>query len=363
MRAGHSILIVDDQTENLQVFAFACKNLGFEVTAVDDPTDALKTFLATRHEVVLARYEMSPIDGVDLVDRIHAVDPSVRSILMAEKTDDTLARFLGETDSATLMLKPIQMSELIEEIRSAADKGFGAATSLGEVAMSNKMDQCLPLLGTSREVREARGEIARLAKTSEPVLLEGPYGIGKPDVAKFLHYSSSYSDRPIVLCACDQMNREKVEKELISSDGTLGAHVEAARNGTLLITHIEALPLDLQVVLAKNFKELTRLCRVVTCANSMMDDLLESGQIDTALYFQLTLHVIHLPGLAARPIDIEAITRFVAADPERYGLARKMDAVEVDFLVARLRRSELRGNLRELIQRVRAGAEAEPVMS
>lgn len=358
MAQNISILIVDDKVENLEVLALACRKLDFRVRAFEDPLKALKAFEAAPQTVVLVSYEMSPISGIELIKRIHALNGSVRSIVIAERTDSPLVEFLGETDSAMLMLKPIRLSELTEQIRAAAYNQQGATEQLGAVAMSNKMDKCLPLLGCSREITEARRVIAQLASTNEPILVEGPYGTGKPDVVKFIHYSGRYADSPIVLCPCDQMSREMVEKELISLDGTFGSYVNEARNGSLFIRRVESIPLDLQAVLAEKFTELTRVCRVVSCANSMMDDLLEDGRIDMGLYFQLTLHVIHLPGLADRPIDIEEITRFVVADPERYGLARPLQTLEVDLLVATLRRSELAGNLRELIQRVRATSEA-----
>lgn len=362
MRSSPHILIVDNKPENLEVLALACSNLDFGVEAVEDPVEALRLFKAGPFAVVLTSHEMSPMNGIDLIKEINAIDQRVHAIIMADQTDTPLVEFLNEADSVTLMLRPFRHSELVEQVRVAAHKHFGATALLNTVAMTNKMDQCLPLLGCSREVCDARKLITQLAPSSDPIFVDGPAGVGKPDVVKFIHYSGSFSESQIVLCRCDEMTREMIEAELISPEGTWGSSVEAAKNGTLCIQNVESIPLDLQAVLARQFGELAQNCRVVSCADSTMDALLESGQVDAALYFQLTLHVIHLPALAARPVDIEEITRFVAADPERYGLARSMERVEVDLLVAELRRSELHGNLRELIQRVKAATEAEPLV-
>jgi DNA-binding NtrC family response regulator len=84
--------------------------------------------------------------------------------------------------------------------------------------------------------------------------------------------------------------------------------------------------------------------------------LLNSGQIDTELYFELTLDTIHLPALSERPVDIEEIVRFIASSPEAFGLDRQMKPTEVDVLVAELRKCELKGNLRELTERIKAAS-------
>lgn len=360
MTVACSILIVDSNANDLETLALLCSGSNYQVDRAGNSTEALEMFAAARHQIILMDYYTKPDCAITLIKQMRSIDPAVRAVIMTNRTDAALVNFLGEADSIALLLKPVRPSDLLDQIRVAAQKDRGASERLGETALSHRMDQCLPLLGCSVEISKIRKKIAELAATSRPVLLEGPFGVGKPDVTKFIHHTGGYSQSEIVVCPCEKMDRQETEARLISRDGSWGSDVERAHQGTLVLQRIEALPIELQQVLAKHFDALAEHCRIISWANLMMDDLLEAGQIDTELYFKLTLHTIHLPALAERPVDIEEITRFVAASPDAYGLARRMQGVELDLLVAVLRRSELPGNLRELIQRVRAAADAEP---
>ena len=362
MNRPSSILLVASDPHDLDTLSQICANLDLKVDAASDSNQALRMFIAARQPVVLLEYRTQPDDAIQLIQRMHAIDPQVRSIIMTASFDAELLDFLAETDSATFLKKPLRSSDLIEKVRVAARKDLGATEHLNAITMSNRMDQCLPLLGSSSKISRVREQIATLAPTRTPVLLEGPFGVGKPDIARFIHYSCGYSERELVLCACEEMDDQEIETRLLSSDGVWGTDVERAKHGTLVVRQIEAIPLAIQRVLTTQFDALTKHCRLVAWANSAMDDLLESGRIDTELYFKLSLHVIHLPALAKRPLDIDKTVRLISAEPEKYGLARAIRGLELDQVVAELRSRQLPGNLRELMQCLRKASQNQEAL-
>lgn len=352
----NTILVVDDNSVDLEIVSLVCANLDCAVEAVQDPTEALEKYKASNYSLVLTDYMMEPINGIELVAEIRKINPKAACMIMTGYPDANLIDNMNQMQMSNIITKPIRPTNLTEQLRVAMNKHRGATQQLGEIALTNRMDQCVALLGHSYEICQVRKKVVELSNVQRPLFLEGPFGVGKADVIKFMHNSGPYADSHIVFCPCDDMTREEVEKNIISGEGKWGAYLREAENGTLVLNHVESLPMDLQPILAKQMKAISKHCRIVTWAHGMIDDLLDSGQIDTELYFELTLDTIHLPALSERPVDIEEIVRFIAASPESFGLERKMKSVEVDILVAEMRNCELKGNLRELIQRIKAAS-------
>lgn len=96
-----------------------------------------------------------------------------------------------------------------------------------------------PLLGESAGGRALRDAIARLAPSSEPLLLVGPPGAGKEAVAHVLHESSG---RPgaFIFVSCPELLTHHG-----SGEGTFESRVERAAGGTLYLDAVHELPANL----------------------------------------------------------------------------------------------------------------------
>lgn len=352
----NSILVVDDNPVDLEIISLACKNLDCLVEPVLCPREALEKYKAEKYALVLTDYWMESISGIDLVTKIKEYDPDAKCLLMTGRPDAKINNFICEMDLTPPIKKPIRPIHLIEQIRVALNTHRGATQTLSRVAITNRMDQCVALLGQSPAICQARRKIVELATVHKPIFLEGPFGVGKPDVVNFIHRNGGHADSRIVTCNCREMTAEEMREQIISEDGRLGTCLEEAANATLVFNNIDFIPMELQQHLAPVIRELSKQTQIIAWANASLDELLEAGAIDDELYFEMSLHTIHLPALSERPTDIEEIARFVAGSPEAFDLTRQMDATEIDLLVATLRKSELKGNLRELIQRVRLTA-------
>jgi DNA-binding NtrC family response regulator len=352
----NTILVVDDNSVDLEIVSMVCSNLDCAVEAVQDAAEALEKYKSSNYSLVLTDYMMEPMNGIELVHAIRKINPKAACMIMTGYPDAKLIDNMNEMQMSNIITKPIRPTNLTEQLRVAMNKHRGATQQLGEIALSNRMDQCVALLGHSYEICQVRKKVVELSNVQRPVFLEGPFGIGKADVIKFMHQSGPYAESHIVFCPCQDMTREEVEENILSIDGEWGTYVKEAENGTLVLNHVESIPMDIQPVLAKKMKAIAKHCRIVSWAHESIDDLLNSGQIDTELYFELTLDTIHLPALSERPVDIEEIVRFIASSPEAFGLDRQMKPTEVDVLVAELRKCELKGNLRELTERIKAAS-------
>jgi DNA-binding NtrC family response regulator len=215
------------------------------------------------------------------------------------------------------------------------------------------MDQCIALLGQSYQICQVRKQLARIVDSHAPLVMEGPIGIGKPEIARFIHRVGPFSQSHFVECFCSDMTTEEMCRWVIDEDGNWGELLREARHGTLVLFNIQSLPMPLQEVLAREFHSLNLECHVITMADGRLDAMLDGGQLDLNLYFQLSVESLHIPALSERPADIEEIVRYLTASPEYCELGKPISATEVDLLVAELRRTRLDRNLRELIERVR----------
>ncbi|HUA60613.1 MAG TPA: response regulator [Verrucomicrobiae bacterium] len=90
------ILLVDDCKDGLLVRKTLLEELGIIVQIANNGEEGLKLFESTRFDVVVTDYRMPRMDGVELIERIRAIDPHSRIILLSK-----VAEPLGLTEETT----------------------------------------------------------------------------------------------------------------------------------------------------------------------------------------------------------------------------------------------------------------------
>jgi DNA-binding NtrC family response regulator len=355
----NKILVVDDNSIDLEIIAIACSSLDCPIVTASDASEALEMYQKERFAIVLTDYRMEPMDGIDLITELRKIDPHANCLVMTGYPDARINQFMDDIGLTHIITKPIRPKNLTEQLRVALYRHEGATAKLNEVTISNLMDNCIALLGQSEQICQVRKKIAHLLDDKKPLFIEGPYGVGKQELVDFIHKTGASIDSKMVKHDCKDMSLEAIESDLVSSEGEWGNSIKAAKNGTLVLSQVEYMPLPVQKVFARKMKEVANNCFVITWADGMIDDFLEKEQIIPELYFELTLNTIHLPPLCDRPVDVDAIVRHIAASTETYELARTLTPTEIDILVAELRRIPLKDNIRELIQRVQLACHAD----
>jgi len=216
------------------------------------------------------------------------------------------------------------------------------------------------LVGLSAAMRELRSSIARLAGTDATILLSGPSGVGKENVARALHAQGARSAGRFEALNCGAIPHDLAEAELFGADA--GAYtgatkarigrVEAASGGTLFLDEIGDLPLPLQVKLLRvlETREVERLggskpipvdIRIVAATNVDLEAAVRDGRFRADLYWRLAVVWLDLPPLSARAEDIPAlVSHFAEIHRQRLHLA--------DSGIAALAAHPWPGNLREL---------------
>ena len=113
------VLVVDDDAAILEVLAMRLGAMGFDVTPVGEPRRALDVAAAQRFDLALIDLRMGPMDGVQLMEALHAQQRRLPVLIMtAHGTIDNAVQAVrrGAFDYLT---KPFVRDELRTKIERA----------------------------------------------------------------------------------------------------------------------------------------------------------------------------------------------------------------------------------------------------
>ncbi|MEO0509565.1 MAG: response regulator [Verrucomicrobiota bacterium] len=290
-----SVLVVDDSETDLEIISMVCSGLGCNVDLASDGFEALRLYEERRHDLILTDYFMEPMNGIYVISRIKELNPNAVCLIVTGFPNHTLRRFVEEGGVKDLIVKPIQATLLKETIRSAL-KGVGEGTKrLSGIALSNRMDNCPALVGDCTEINALRKQVAPRVVCEKPLLLIGPHGSGKYQIADFIHQNGPNADRPPIHVSCANMGEKSLRYDLIAEGGEWRSILRQAEGGTLILDQILALPLSVQADLAKHFEAITTKMHLIALTDQSVDDALQRGEIDDAFYFKLTTDLIEVP--------------------------------------------------------------------
>ncbi len=229
------------------------------------------------------------------------------------------------------------------------------------------------LVGKSEALAAVLSDVAMAAPLDIGVLLTGPSGTGKTDVARLIHENSSRAGRQFVELNCNAIPESLVESELFGA--VAGAHstatkttegkVGAAKGGTLFLDEVGDLPLSVQGKLLQllqsrvyyplgSTQPLAADIRIVAATNANLETAMAEGTFREDLYYRLTVLSIALPSLAERRDDIRLLALHLCRMAcDRYKLPRLTLS---DALLRALETAEWPGNVRQLAHAIEAAA-------
>jgi hypothetical protein len=235
------------------------------------------------------------------------------------------------------------------------------------------------LIAASPAMQALLSEAEQFAGLSWPVLVLGPSGAGKEEIAGALHRLSPRASRPFVALNAGGLPRDLIESELFGHErgaftGAVGQRrgaFEQAHGGTLFLDEIGELPLDMQTRLLRVLEtwQIRRVgaegsvavdVRLVCATHRNLAAMVRSGSFRQDLYYRLARLVVRVPPLSERPEDIDALaTHFLGQLESELGVRALTEAAR-----KRLKLYPWPGNARELrnVIHAAAAASAAPVL-
>ena len=360
-----SILVVDDEFSVRDSLYNWFRKDGFQVMAVENATEALKTMQEHPFDVVFLDIKMPGMDGMELQEHIHRIDPEIAVIMMtAFASVDTAVRALksGAFDYVTKPIEPDELSHLV--LRAMEQRRLRKEN----VQLREKIEELVTvdaIIGESPAMRKVMELVQHVAGTDATVLILGESGTGKELIARAIHANSQRRYFPIVPVNCGALADNLLESELFGHEkgAFTGAQhrrkgkIEMADGGTLFLDEVGAINQKMQVDLLRvlESKEISRVggsqtikvsFRVVCATNEHLEKAVEEGRFREDFYYRINVFTIEVPPLRERSSDIPLL-----ADHFLSKFARQMDKritgispEAMDLLMAH----EWPGNVREL---------------
>src|ERR1700754_1579483 len=370
------ILVADDQADVLVALRLLLKGEGFSIETASSPAGILKTIDSQELDVVLidlnyARDTTSGSEGLDLLTKIRAADPTLPVVVMTAWGSVDLAVEAMRRGARDFIQKPWDNARLLAVLRTQVELAEalrrGRKLEAENIALRNTVsDSELPqIVAESPAMKNILKLVERIGPADANVLITGENGTGKEVITRLLHSISSRRSKPLISLNAGALAEGVFESELCGH--VRGAFTDAksdrvgrfelADGGTLFLDEIGNVPLNLQAKLLRVIEtgEFERVgssktqkvnVRLLSATNADLHAEVAQGKFRQDLLFRLNTVEIRLPSLRDRLEDIPVLAEhFLKVHRERY--RRPILGFTPEALDA-LRHHLWPGNVREL---------------
>lgn len=311
------ILLVDDEPSLLMTLTAILQKQDYDVTAMDNGSDALDQIMARDFDLILTDIKMREVDGLQVLKHAQIHQPRTPVLMItAHGSVETAvnAMKIGAFDYVT---KPFKVDELLMTVERALRHH---EIVVENTQLKNKLagaEGFAGLIAVSEYMREACVFAQQVSPIENPVLLIGDKGVGKEALARSIHLQGEHSRSQFSVLDCSLVSEAEFNQLLpLSSTNKFSAGAsEDQPCGTILLSNIEQLNFDFQQHLlqfiqtrtkktdSRNSKGGTR-CRIIATSSSDPRSLISDGLINDELYEKLEPLSMYIAPLRDRRADI-----------------------------------------------------------
>jgi len=359
-----NLMIVDDERAIREVCRDVAQTLGFHTSIADSAEHAYRVLESNAIDVVLLDLKLPGAGGLEALHQIRERRPDVVIIVVTGYGTVQSAVQAMKNGAYDYVTKPFSMEELrllLERVSShlklktenrmlrekiKSKQGFGS------------------IAGRAPEMEKLYRIIAKAAQSTHPVLILGESGTGKEMVARSIHFSGPFRDKPFIPVDCGSLVPTLIESELFgyvkgaftgavqSRDGLLAI----AEGGTVFLDEVGELPVDLQAKLLRAIQEreirpvgstrrIAINVRILAATKRDLEQAVAQGTFRRDLYFRLNVLSLRIPPLRERRQDIPLLAAHFL---ERLSRASGQERSVSDEAMKALLAYDWPGNVREL---------------
>lgn len=370
----HKLLIIEDDVSFCLMLKTFLTKKGFDVYKAFSFKEAEVLLQEENIDLVLTDVRLPDGDGIEILQFIKNINPTIQVILMTGYTDIKTAVNVMKLGAFDYVAKPINSDEIVHTI----NKALSTAIETNEFTLvngENETKESRPtknaytgshfIKGKSPKSKELDEFVNVVAPTNISVLIIGDSGTGKENIAYSIHKLSKRSNKPYIAVDCGAIPKDLAASEFFghikgsftgaTTDKT--GHFEAANGGTIFLDEVGNLTYDVQIQLLRalqerkvkpvgSSKEIDVDIRIIAATNEDLQKAVRNGDFREDLYHRLNEFSIQAPRLNERGKDIlEFATFFINQSNEeldRYveGLSNEVSELFLNY--------EWPGNLREM---------------
>jgi DNA-binding NtrC family response regulator len=359
-----NLLIVDDERSIREACREVALSLGFIAHVADSAEHAYRLLQSHSMDAVLLDLRLPGASGLEVLRQIKAQRPEALVIVVTGYGTVQSAVQAMKHGAYEYVTKPFSIDEL-KLLLDRVSNHLKLKTENRILREKLKSKQGYGgLVGRAPEMEKLYRIISKAASSSHPVLILGESGTGKEMVARSIHYSGNFRDKPFIPVDCGSLVPTLIESELFgyvrgaftganqAKDGLLAI----AEGGTVFLDEVGELPVDLQSKLLRAIQEKeirpvgsTRRIpinvRILAATNRDLEQAVTGGAFRRDLYFRLNVLSLRIPPLRERREDIPVL---IAHFMERASRASGQEKILSDEALKVMLAYDWPGNVREL---------------
>jgi DNA-binding NtrC family response regulator len=258
-----NLLVVDNDRFVREACSEASALVGYLARATESSEQALWLIDSQSIDVVLVDLDLQGAGGLEVLRQIKRRQPDIEVIVMTGNGSVQSAVQAMKAGAYDYVAKPFGLNELKRLLERVAAhlKQKSENRKLCDEMKSNRSFG--NIIGRTPEMDRLYRIISKAAHSAQPVLILGESGTGKEMVARAIHYSGRFRDKPFVPVDCGSLVPTLIESELfghVKGAFTGASHAKdgllaLAEVGTVFLDEIGELPLDLQSKLLRALQE------------------------------------------------------------------------------------------------------------
>ncbi len=363
-----TVIVADNDPDFLEWVQKHLSADSVDIFVTSSSDEAMKWFKEKKADLLIADFNLQPLDGVAVLKKTRLSFPNAMVILTGTVSSTNAvidAMRIGAFDVLRKESIHFELRQVAEQALQSAEQIKRASKNDDSGAISAPQPADDLIIGRSPAMQDVYKMIGRVARADVPVLITGESGVGKEVVSNAVHQFSRRNKEEYVAINCAAIPSNLLESELFGHEkgsftGAMSQRIgrfEQCDNGTLFLDEIGDMPLEVQSKLLRVLQtgEFSRVggnqtlqsnVRIIAATNKHLEEEVENNSFREDLFFRLNVVRVHIPPLRRRVEDIPLLAQHFLQRQSEKGKLRSMQFSQEAMQL--LESHNWPGNVREL---------------
>ena len=242
------LLVIDDDPNITFTIAETLGSAELQVLTAGTAREGMELMRRQHPDVVLCDVRLPDLSGLDVFDRMHAIDPRIPVIIMTAFAKTETAIEAMRRGAFEYLVKPMDFKALKHAVQRAIEVSrlSHVPAVVGDSESDDEASNTERIIGLSPAMQEVYKTIGRVASQDATVLILGESGTGKELVARAIYHYSQRSQKPFLAVNCAALPEALLESELFGHEkgaftGADQRHIgkfEQVNGGTIFLDEI-----------------------------------------------------------------------------------------------------------------------------